>query len=93
MNRNNNCLTLEFLVEFAKAAEPGEWDHETCRNQLKALWTAYCIVNRYDVDTAGYDRDLNQLWNAVISTMDIAGSSHIFADYGCFDDYMCEDLA
>lgn len=87
-----NKLTLDFMVQFVAEAEPEEWENMVCCNQLKALWTAYCIVERMDVDTGRYGNDLARLWAAVISTMEIEGSSHVFADFGTFGDFMCEDL-
>ena len=87
-----NKLTFDFLVQFVSEAEPGEWDNIVCCNQLKALWTAYCIIERMDVDTARYDNELLRLWEAVLTTMDIKGSDLIFADFDSFDGFMCEDL-
>lgn len=87
-----NKLDFNFLVGFVSEAEPGEWENITCCNQLKALWTAYCIIESMDVDTARYDKELEQLWEAVISTMEIVGNRHMFADLVTFGGFMCEDL-
>lgn len=90
--KNSPELNLDFIIQFAREAEDGEWDNETYRNQLKALWTAYCILYRLDADTYRYDKDIDLIWDAVISTMNIEGSDHIFADKGCFEDFMTGDL-
>ena len=87
-----NKLDFDFLVKFVSEMEPGSWDNMICCNQLKVLWTAYCIVENMDVITSRYDNELERLWEAVISTMDIVGSRHIFADFECFGNFMCEDL-
>lgn len=88
----NGKMTFDFIIQFVSEMEADGWDNIVCCNQLKALWTAYCIVERMDVDTRRYDNDLARLWDAVISTMEIVGSSHIFADFECFGEFMCEDL-
>ena len=87
-----NKLTFDFLVQFVSGMEPESWENLACCNQLKSLWTAYCIIENMDVDTSRYDNELARLWGSVISTMDIAGSNHMFADFGTFDDVMCEYL-
>lgn len=38
---------------------------DSCRNQLLALWTVYCMHNDLDVDTAMYDAVLLDLFNAL----------------------------
>lgn len=87
-----NKLTLDFIIQFATSREEADWENIVSCNQLKAIWTAYCIVENMDVDTSRYDNELERLWEAVISTMEIVGNRHIFADFVCFGSFMCEDL-
>lgn len=62
------------------------------RWQLRSLWTAYCILADYEVDTLPYDNNIARVWDAVIENRNLAGSSDIFDDFDCFDEYMCEHL-
>ena len=74
-------------------AEQSDFDaDDICRRQLRAMWTACCLYYNWDCDTKQYDDALMQLWETVIKHRDIEGSTDTFDDYGCFDDYMSEDL-
>ena len=46
---------MAYIVAFAVEAF---LDSEIDCNQLRALWTAYCLHHHLDVDTMEYDRDL-----------------------------------
>ena len=84
--------------------EKAEWDslvsyikdgtvyfrNETCRNQLMALWTAYCIHNGLEVDTAIYDAVLLDLFNALSPEQKNELSCRRFSE---FDDMMGAWLA
>lgn len=61
MNENKEW---EFLLGYVKD-NTVHFYTETCRNQLLALWTAYCMHNDLDVDTAMYDAVLMDLFNAL----------------------------
>lgn len=78
---------FEFLKGFVQEGFLGV---ECCRNQLKALWTAYCIHQNLDVDTAPYDNDIMRLWN----TMQDSGCnvSDVWETFEQFDDFLCQDL-
>lgn len=54
----------QFLVDYVKD-DTTDFYNATCRSQLMALWTAYCMHNDLDVDTAMYDAVLMDLLNAL----------------------------
>lgn len=54
----------QFLVDYVKD-DTTDFYNATCRSQLMALWTAYCMHNDLDVDTAMYDAVLMDLFNAL----------------------------
>lgn len=62
------------------------------RNQLRSLWTAYCILYGLEPDTYGYDARLGALWDAVIENRVVKGSNDKFDDFTCFDLWMGEFL-
>lgn len=77
--------TAEF--EFLRAyVVESCFDDDICRDRLRMLWTAYCLHHDLDVDTAGYDNDLLELWNKLTETGD--GTSE-WADFDGFDKFMC----
>lgn len=59
---------FKYILEFAEVAE---FYFEVCRQQLRCLWTAYCIHSNYDCDTGAYDSDLTQIWQALAERDDI----------------------
>lgn len=62
---------------------------EICRDQLRILWTAYCLHQNLDVDTADYCNDLNGLWQRVAeSEPDTAD----WSSYNDFENFMCNYL-
>jgi len=54
----------QFLVNYVKD-DTTDFRNSTCRSQLMALWTAYCMHNDLCVDTKMYDATLFDLWLAV----------------------------
>lgn len=54
----------QFLVDYVKD-DTTDFYNVACRSQLMALWTAYCMHNDLDVDTAMYDAVLKDLFNAL----------------------------
>lgn len=79
--------TAEFGYMKAFIIE-GYFENETEREQLRALWTAYCCHHNLDVDTMEYDNDLLGLW----SEMHKLGNANGWSEYGEFVDFMCEHL-
>ena len=53
--------TAEFGYMKAFIIE-GYFENETDREQLRALWTAYCCHHGLNVDTGTYDAELTELW-------------------------------
>lgn len=77
---------MEYLKEFARQSC---FDEELNRDQLRCLWTAYCLHHGLDADTSGYDNDLAALWNTT------AEDESETADWGGFDsfgNFMCRYL-
>ena len=80
---------FQFMLQFAKersneASEP--WD-KIEREQLRALWTAYCIHENLDRDTRGYDEALTELWQSVVEDSVICDTDE-FHDLPHFGLYM-----
>lgn len=80
-------VELEYLKEFAKT---GDFDYQLARNQLRALWTAYCFHEGLDVDTARYDRYLRDLWDAIPAGSDLRDID--WHNFDAFDNFMCAYL-
>ena len=77
---------FEYLKSFSREAF---FDTEVCRDQLRSLWTAYCLHNDLIVDTGAYDSDILELWSVVsISEEDTAE----WSDFDSFDNFMCAYL-
>ncbi|WP_289805102.1 hypothetical protein [Faecalibaculum rodentium] len=77
---------LEYLQEFVWQCC---FDEELGRDQLRCLWTAYCLHHGLDADTSGYDNDLMELWNA---TAEDEAETADWSDYDSFDNFMCRFL-
>lgn len=77
---------LCFMQDFIGGAC---FDEEVCRDQLRCLWTAYCLRHNLDVDTSGYDNDLLSLWQKMEDT-DNGGEPETadWSDYDSFNIYM-----
>lgn len=81
MDRNTE---FKFAVDFAMQSC---FDEDICRDHFRMLWTAYCLHYNLDVDTASYDSDLCELWEAV-DEKDTAD----WYDFDSFDVFMCRYL-
>ena len=76
--------TAEFGYMKAFTVE-GHFDNEVEREQLRALWTAYCLHHNLDVDTAAYDTELAELWLKITEMGKVQ-------DWYCvedFENFMC----
>lgn len=60
----NEKSEWQFLIDYVKD-DTTDFGLDSCRNQLLALWTVYCMHNDLDVDTAMYDAVLLDLFNAL----------------------------
>ena len=81
----NLAFELAHITEFAVAHDSGD---PLVREQLRALWTAYCFHADYIVDTAPYDNALQGIW----TVMEDAGQTRGFAGFRDFDNFMCNLL-
>lgn len=87
VNEETRTKEFNFLAEFARKSL--SVDEESCSGiQLRALWTAYCIHQDFEVDTAAYDENLLRLWNAVKERSSFTG----WKTFDQFDNYMCLNL-
>lgn len=77
---------MEYLKEFVRQ---GCFDEEISRDQLRCLWTAYCLHHRLDADTSGYDSDLLALWNTVAEE---EAETADWSGYDSFYNFMCRYL-
>jgi hypothetical protein len=77
---------LRYIHQFAVSSD---FEFDVCRDQIRALWTAYCLHHGLDVDTAKYDADLLSVWNVVSAFEEDTGD---WGDFDSFDDFMCEHL-
>ena len=77
---------MKYLKEFTRQ---NCFDGETIRDQLRCLWTAYCIHYGLDVDTLGYDNDLFALWDTLVEG---EPETEGWRDYDSFDNFMCKYL-
>ena len=74
------------LFEFAAAED---YSAGVVPEQLRSLWTAYCIHAELNVDTFGYDATLARLWNTVKNARN--ATKH-WATFEQFDHYMANLL-
>lgn len=58
------------------------------RQQLRAMWTTFCICVDYEVDTGSYDIHLLQLWDKINNE----NPHRYFESFEQFDFYMCQLL-
>lgn len=84
----NTAAEFKYLKEFASG---GDFDFQLLRNQLRALWTAFCFHTGFDVDTAQYDSYLRELWNAIPDSSTDLGDVD-WHDFDDFDNFMCAYL-
>lgn len=78
---------LQYLIAFVKGAF---FEADVCCQQLRSLWTAYCLHQNLDVDTRMYDNDLMMIWETVEDTGE-EDTMH-WGNFDSFNDYMCEFL-
>lgn len=84
--RINTTTEFEYIKEFVQNQD---FDYQVVRNQLRALWTAYCIHAHYEVDTASYDSRIYGLWDIVSNDNKTNTDWH---DFDTFDGFMCADM-
>lgn len=77
----------EFIRTFV---HENSFDEELARDQLRALWTAYCFHCDLEVDTAKYDADLLSLWEIISDGG--KGDTADWSSFVSFDNFMAELL-
>ena len=77
---------LNFMLHFAKEAF---LDEQIYADQLRSLWTAYCLHHGLDADTKAYDDDLMEVWKAV--SEEEADTAN-WSDFCSFGTFMCAEL-
>lgn len=77
---------FEYMKKFIADNDFGPGS-ETMRDQLASLWTAYCIHNNLEPDTANYDTVLRGLWNSFAEK-----PSWPWNTINGFEGYMCRYL-
>lgn len=77
---------LEYLEKFISESC---LNSEEAREQVRALWTAYCFHQALDVDTAEYDNTLLGLWNGMDKNIPAAVGDADWSCFGKFDSFMC----
>lgn len=82
----NGTEEFEYMRKYADGAD---FSADVCREQLRSLWTAYCLHQNLDCDTGRYDIDLMRLWEAV---RDTEPDTTDWSDYDSFDGFMCRQL-
>ena len=87
--QNDREREFEYLTIFVRETGP-EIDEEPFKEQLRSLWTAYCLHYGLCVDTQTYDADIFVLWEEVCHSLDDQASS--WPDFSAFDNYMCERI-
>lgn len=82
---NSISRKAEYLYLRAFARESC-FDEDICRDQLRMLWTVYCLHHGLMVDTAEYDNNLLEMWN------EIGDGTSEWDGYNSFDAFMCKYL-
>lgn len=74
----------EYLLRFVS---DNSFYSQHTKNQLRALWTAFCFHANWEADTQPYDNTLLDLWENLL-----ARSAADWNDFNDFDNFMCEFL-
>lgn len=82
----NGAEEFEYMRKYAGGAD---FSTDVCREQLRSLWTAYCLHHGLDCDTSRYDSALMGLWEAVAETEPDTAD---WSDFDSFDGFMCRNL-
>ena len=61
----NRLRELSWINSFVSE---GFFNDGTSANQLRALWTSYCLHHNLDADTEDYGEDLRGIWQALQSS-------------------------
>lgn len=78
----------EYILECIESIE--DLSEMVVMQQLRCLWTAYCLHQNLDVDTAEYDNRVMEMWNVMQENESAPYSS---LEYGHFYNAMSKYLA
>lgn len=82
------CLRHAELAYLKQFSLEDCCDSELYSEQLRSLWTAYCLHHSLLVDTREYDSELLELW----MTIEEGLGTTVWSDFDCFDGHMCQNL-
>ena len=78
---------FDFILECLESSE--DLDELVVMQQLRCLWTAYCIHQEIDVDTNEYDRKMEKMWNVM---QENASAPYSSVEFGRFYNAMSKFL-
>ena len=87
MNGINAESELGYIYSFV---DEGSFDEELARDQLRVLWTSFCLHQDIDVDTYQYDAILVCMYNYM--DLDEMTDTADWSDYESFNNYMSKYL-
>lgn len=76
-----------YLLEFVESSE--DIGSVLSMQQLRCLWTAYCLHENIDVDTVEYDNMMTEIWFVIQESENAPYSSD---EYGRFYNAMSKYL-
>lgn len=82
----NSSAELNYMCQFVAGYGI---DDEVSRNQLRTLWTAYCLHQDVNVGTGQYDSTLWEIWRVVQKNLSAESKWSVF---DVFNDFMAEYL-
>lgn len=77
------------LFDIIKFVRTNIFEDEVSCRKLRSLWTSYCVLNKIDVGTTTYNRDLKILWGVVKQEEE---DTAYWSDLDSFDRWISEDL-
>lgn len=83
MNRKEE---LDYILAFV---EENTFDAEISCQQLRSLWTAYCLHHGLDVDTRDYDDDMSTIWSVMSENEE---DNAYWSDFDSLNNYLCAEL-
>ena len=80
-------VKVEELNDIKSFIRKADFHREFHRNQFRSLWTAYCIRHNLEVDTMFYNKNLEELWHIITTSI------NIWDNINDFKSFMAEWLA
>lgn len=93
MDQVNTDAELQFIFDFITVADFG---YASECNQLRSLWTAYCLHTDMVCDTKEYDNTILSIWGAVEKNTSCPwedDEEEGTVGFELFDMYMGEELS